>query len=418
MAAFRRITQLFPKGERLPGEKHLQRGETALNGGDFSLAVQEIEHAIALGLSPDRLPEAYSFLGGARFQLNQIDQAITAYSKSVELDPQRRKDWNNLGVACWRAGRFDQAIDAHQQALRIDPKDANAYSNLGTVYLSECQPRQAIEALEKAIQLNPDLAVAHSNLALAYAFDSRFENSYASISNAVSAGYSDACMLKFKIDMMKTLYALRGEGPKRNWLDLLEEAKADPDNADMTSLRYAYALSDEYDPYLEKQKIADLIQETRESAESGDWQRTLETGMRALAMNYMVLKTHEDIVRAYLETGQKERAIPHQQFLRSCLRSVHQSGYGQSYQAAYVVISLDEEYMFVRFFGATEGFQYQGQRRYAEYGDHAFDVFVIHDLKTGRKGEVFFNIDLIRKGVADGRDKQPLEDRMGEIVRF
>jgi len=408
MTPFKRITHPFMKSEQFPGEGHFQRGKAARDAADFSQAAQEFEQAIALGLDPAHVSEAYSCLGEAYFQLNETEQAIHAYTRSVELDPQSRKDWNNLGVACWWAGKFDEAVQAHQQALRIDPDDANAYADLGAVYLSMNQLRQAIEVLEKSTRLNPNLPVAHSNLALAYAAEGRFEDSYASMSTAASTGYRDAYPLKFQIDLMKTMHMLHGEGRKRSWLDLLNEAKPEPDHADMTSLRYAYARSDEYDPYYAERGIYLAIRETREAAESGDWHTTIKSARQVLAMNYMHLGTHSHIIKAYLETGEKEKVIPHQHFLRSCLRSVHQSGDGQSYRTAYIAISLDEEYMFLNFIGGPVlGLEYQGQQRFAEHNGHGFDIFEVQQAKTGQEGEIYFNIDLIRKGVADGRAREP-----------
>lgn len=407
MSPLKRITRPFTKSEQFPGEGHFRRGKAARDAGNFSEAAQEFEQAIALGLDPAHTPEAYSYLGEACFQLKRIDEAIAAYTRSVELDPQSRKGWNNLGVACWWAGKFDEAVQAHQQALRIDPDDAKAYADLGAVYLSMNQPRQAIEVLEKSTRLNPNLPIAHANLAMAYASEGRFEGSYASISNAASTGYIHIYRLKFEIDLMKTMHVLQGEGRERSWLDLLREAKPEPDNADMTSLRYAYARSDEYDPYYVESGINLAIRETREAAESGDWHRTIEAAGRVLAMNYMHLETHFHIIQAFLETGEKEKVVPHQHFLRSCLRSVHQSGDGQSERTAFIVISLDEEYSFLRLIGPMEGFQYEGQRRFAERNGHGFDVFEVHQAKTGQEVEIYFNIDLIRKGVADGRAGEP-----------
>jgi hypothetical protein len=113
------------------------------------------------------------------------------------------------------------------------------------------------------------------------------------------------------------------------------------------------------------------------------------------------------MVHAYQESGQGEQAIPHQQFLRSCLRSVHESGFGTNFRTAYFVISLDEEYQFLNFFGVVQGFEYRGNRRTVDHEGHLFDVFEVHWLKTGQVGEIYFNIDLIRKGVDESRAELP-----------
>jgi len=405
MGFLKNITRRFTKDDESSGEVHYRRGEAALDAGAFAQAATEFEQAIALGMDPAQMPEAYSCLGGARFQLNQMEQAIAAFAKAVELDPQRRKDWNNLGVACWRAGKFDEAIHAHEQALRIAPNDAHAYSDLGAVYLSKGQVDQATELLEKAVQLDPQLAVAHSNLAEAYAIGTRFEDSYAAISKAVSAGYPDPCGLKIHIDMIKALYALHGGERERSWRELLEEAKPDPDNADITSLRYAYALSKEYDPFYQEPRIKLAIQRTEEAVESGDWQRVIEASTAVLAMNYMHLTSHSRLIDAYLSLGQEQQAVPHQHFVRSCIRSIYQSGYGQDYRTAYVVISPDEEQFFTIFSGAMEKLEYQRPRRYVEHEGCHFDVFEVLKEKTGEKSEIYLNVELVFKGVAEGRAK-------------
>jgi hypothetical protein len=117
------------------------------------------------------------------------------------------------------------------------------------------------------------------------------------------------------------------------------------------------------------------------------------------------METHTHLVKAYLSTNQEEKVVPHQQFLRCCIRSIYQSGSGQSYQTAYVVISLDEEYELIGFLSAMEGFTYRRQRRYVEHGGHRLDIFEVRNTKTGEKSEIYFNLDLVFKGVAEGRAK-------------
>ena len=403
MTFSKRIGRLFSRDDKPPGKEYFERGKAALEAGDLAGAARELEQAIALGLDPAELPEAHLGLGEVHLRLNQKEEAIAACRKAVELDPHNRKAWNNLGVACWQAGRFEEAIDAHHQALHIDPNDAAAYADLGGVYIAMGQPGQAVEVLQKSIRLNPKLTFAHSNLAMAHALETHFEDAYASVSAAAKCGYPQVCGLKHQVDMIKTTYLLHGKGQERNWLDLLEEAKPEPDDADITSLRYAYALSDEYDPFYQKNGIDAAIRETRQAAEAEDWQATLEAATQVLDMNYMHLETHWHLVNACSRTGQQAQAVPHQHFLRSCLRSIHQSGFGQSYPTAYVVISEDEESLFLRFQGAMEGFVGQRQRRYLEHEGHFFDLVQVRHGKTAEESEIYFNLDLIFRGVAEGR---------------
>jgi superkiller protein 3 len=73
----------------------------------------------------------------------------------------------NLGVALKAKGQLEEAIEAYRKAIQLDPNYANAYSNLGSALYDKGQLEEAIEAYRKAIQLDPNYADAYGNLALA-----------------------------------------------------------------------------------------------------------------------------------------------------------------------------------------------------------------------------------------------------------
>jgi hypothetical protein len=190
---------------------------------------------------------------------------------------------------------------------------------------------------------------------------------------------------------------------QRSWLELMGEAIVDPDHADMTSLRYAYALSDAYDPYLEKGEIKAIMLEANQAAEAGEWPRAIETSLHVLKMNCTVLFARMNVIQGYHQTGQDENALPHEQFLRNWMRSVYESGTGENYQTARVAVSLDEEYMFLRFYGALQGFEYRGSQRLYQRDGHYYDSFEIYKYKEKQAVEIYFNIDLIMNCVKEGR---------------
>jgi tetratricopeptide (TPR) repeat protein len=87
----------------------------------------------------------------AREQLAQ--QAITAYSKSLTLNPYQSEVMLRLASAYELAGDNGSALRTYQRALAVDPNNAFNYMRLGIFYRRIGEGQQAIEAFEKSSQL-------------------------------------------------------------------------------------------------------------------------------------------------------------------------------------------------------------------------------------------------------------------------
>ncbi len=79
-------------------------------------------------------------IGVLAFLNNNIQEALAAYQKAVELDPSNAEGWNMLGLLSYRIGKFDQAEEAFDKGLALVnlKKDDNlrlvAYVNFGLLY--------------------------------------------------------------------------------------------------------------------------------------------------------------------------------------------------------------------------------------------------------------------------------------------
>ncbi|HVI06950.1 MAG TPA: tetratricopeptide repeat protein [Candidatus Binatia bacterium] len=95
-------------------------------------------------------------------------QALAAYQKVLEFDPNHAAAHINLGTLHYNRQDFTLAEKHYRAALQADPRYALAYFDLGNVLDETGRVQEAIQTYKMAIQLAPTYADAHYNLALAF----------------------------------------------------------------------------------------------------------------------------------------------------------------------------------------------------------------------------------------------------------
>lgn len=96
------------------------------------------------------------------------DDAISSYSKVLELEPEHAAAHINLGTLYYNRQDYRMAEHHYRKAVEADPRYALAYFDLGNVLDETGRAAEAIRAYANAIALAPTYADAHYNLALAY----------------------------------------------------------------------------------------------------------------------------------------------------------------------------------------------------------------------------------------------------------
>jgi tetratricopeptide (TPR) repeat protein len=103
---------------------------------------------------------AWIQLGHLYFDRNAVPEAIEAYEKALELQPDNAPVRTDLGIMYRRAKRPEEAVRQFDRAIAIDPKLENAHFNKGVVLLHDLDDREgAIQAWEGLLKINP-LAMA------------------------------------------------------------------------------------------------------------------------------------------------------------------------------------------------------------------------------------------------------------------
>ena len=121
----------------------------------------------AIELNP-KYAGAYNNLGNVYDDLGKKEEAVGAYKKVIELNPKDASAYSNLGNLYDDLGKKEEAVGAYKKAIELNPKDADAYYNLGAVYQALWRTEEAIGAYKKTIELNPKHVNAYNNLGTVY----------------------------------------------------------------------------------------------------------------------------------------------------------------------------------------------------------------------------------------------------------
>jgi len=92
-------------------------------------------------------------------------EAIAAYHRALQADPQRIDVLLNCGTLYYEDGDLEKACECFERAIALDSGNALAHFNLGSVLDELGQVEAARQHLRLAVRLQPDHADAHYNLA-------------------------------------------------------------------------------------------------------------------------------------------------------------------------------------------------------------------------------------------------------------
>ena len=95
-------------------------------------------------------------LGNFYFDAGQTENAISAYSRALQIDPDNANVQTDLGVMYRRSGQFPQAISAFDSARNIDPSHEQSAFNKGIVlYYDMENVSEAVKIWEELLIQNP-----------------------------------------------------------------------------------------------------------------------------------------------------------------------------------------------------------------------------------------------------------------------
>jgi len=171
------------KGGSAPDEHYIEKFNVPVSYN--SIYMKNLNKIQTLGCFFNNLGNSYNDVGN-------IDSALLALERAVQINPTLSESRTNLGSIYLKKGHVVDAINQYREALKINPNDAKTRNNLGNAYMERDWLNYAVSEYHRSIRLEPDFADAYKNLAIAYCKQERFQQAISQLRRAIALEPKDA----------------------------------------------------------------------------------------------------------------------------------------------------------------------------------------------------------------------------------
>jgi transglutaminase-like putative cysteine protease/tetratricopeptide (TPR) repeat protein len=140
------------KMQGTPAELH-KAGVTALDSKDYRSAIDLLKRAVNADAN---ITDGWYDLGRAYAGANNHADAIGAFRKEAEEDPNHKLVNLELGIELQQAGKTDEAIAAYRKQIEIAPYEKESHKDLGLLLAQMGKNAEARGELEAAVAIPPD----------------------------------------------------------------------------------------------------------------------------------------------------------------------------------------------------------------------------------------------------------------------
>ena len=204
---------------------------TYLTQGQYAEAILLYQKSIALLNSAKDKAVSWNGLGNVYRRINDYPNAVAAYRKAAELDPEtagmrdgtdnlrveqtprNAQAWNDLGEIFFETGSYDEAINALNKAIELEPGNGWPYYNLARVFAIRGQYAKAISLYDKSISLfkeDKEKAAALNHMGNAYRKLNDYDNAIKVYQKAVTLTDEGVSLLtRARFSLLSNCYSER-----------------------------------------------------------------------------------------------------------------------------------------------------------------------------------------------------------------
>lgn len=148
-AAFEKYAEMAPRQARA----HHFLGASLAGEGKLKEAVIELEEALRLD---PKYVEPLALIATIDARQQRLGAALARVRRQIDkIEPTGRHEFL-LGQFYMASNQLDNALTAYQKAVEIDPNLSAAYAQLSAIYVRIGQTEKALAELEKGLQRNPE----------------------------------------------------------------------------------------------------------------------------------------------------------------------------------------------------------------------------------------------------------------------
>ena len=163
--------------ETLSAKDYYDQGRELRDSGKHEEALQAFIKATEI--DPDYV-FAWVSKGISLADLERYEEAIASYDKALELNPDYAIAWYNRGITLNDLERYEEAIASYDKALELDPDYVDTWVNRGYSFELLKRYEEALTSHNKAIEINPNDALAWYNKGVQLGNLERYEEAIAS----------------------------------------------------------------------------------------------------------------------------------------------------------------------------------------------------------------------------------------------
>jgi len=266
LSSFILITALLFTGCQPP---EVTSAKVYMNDNNFEMALEQAKTAVEK--YPDNAT-AWFTLGKVHSELNNIDEMVEAFDKSLEISTKHAEEINNMkellwfsyfnqGIENYKNNNLEDAVQHFKWTIKLKPNDMNAYKNLALSYSNLDEDEKTINTLKKAVEIEPDNIDMQRTLGVAYYQAHQFENAIDIFQQVAEKTQSDTAQTEIYAEAIQRIafsYDQLGESEKA--IDAYKKAlSVFPDNTDLIyNLGRLYYMQENYEKAIENfKKIAD-----------------------------------------------------------------------------------------------------------------------------------------------------------------
>lgn len=178
-------------------------------GMRFSVVDQRTGRSTPIVAYPDKYGHQLQILtntGNELFYGENYQEALVAYNRVIDLDPELAEAYYNKGNTLHYLGQDEEALESYNQALQIDPEAAYIHSSKGATLRHLGRDQEAIDCFMRASLIDPYYALPHYNLGYAYIFFGRYQHAFDAFQRFIDL--SDENTAQELIDIVKKEIAI------------------------------------------------------------------------------------------------------------------------------------------------------------------------------------------------------------------